>query len=35
MLDPSYPVDYTNLIVGPRSPCRIRYRRVAKPSAGG
>lgn len=34
MLDPSYPVDYTNLIAGPRPPCRIRYRRVAKPSAG-
>lgn len=27
-LDPSYPVDYTNLIAGPRPPCRVRYRRV-------
>ncbi len=28
LLDASYPVDYRNLIVGPRPPCRIRYRRV-------
>ncbi len=25
--DASYPVDYTNLIAGPRPPCRVRYRR--------
>lgn len=29
-LDPSYPVDYTNLIAGPRPPCRVRYRRVRR-----
>lgn len=29
--DPSYPVDYTNLIAGPRPPCRVRYRRVGRP----
>lgn len=27
-LDPTYPIDFTNLIVGPRAPARLRYRRV-------
>lgn len=33
LLDPSYPVDYTSLIAGPRPPCRIRYRRVRRSQA--
>ena len=28
--DASYPIDYTNLIVGPTAPCRIRYRRIKR-----
>lgn len=28
LLDAAYPVDYTNLIAGPRPPCRVRYRRI-------
>jgi sterol 14-demethylase len=33
MLDPSYPLDFTNLIVGPRPPCRIGFRRTRRPEA--
>ena len=27
LMEPKYEPDYTRMLVGPRKPCRVRYRR--------